>query len=101
MKVYFLSDQILNQILEELQSLKSGQAELQEITRAIRDRQEGTDAKLEALSMDVHQLNGTAVSIKENLSELKKGQERQDKVLESLAVRSLEQETDIRRLKAN
>lgn len=96
-----MSDQILNQILEELQSLKSGQAELQEITRAIRDRQEGTDAKLEALSMDVHQLNGTAVSIKENLSELKKGQERQDKVLESLAVRSLEQETDIRRLKAN
>ncbi|MDU0332572.1 hypothetical protein RW092_20585 [Paenibacillus sp. 3LSP] len=103
-----MSDQILNQILDKLNemnsrigSIESGQAELQHIIRAIRDRQEESDAKLEALSMDVHRLNGTVEAIKEDLSELKEGQQRQDKILESLAVRSLEQETDIRRLKAN
>jgi len=103
-----MDEQILNRILEELKaintrmgSLESGQAELQLITRAIRDRQDETDAKLEALAMDIHRLNGTVESIQADVSELKKGQQRQDKVLESLAVRSLEQETDIRRLKTN
>ncbi|WP_240375660.1 hypothetical protein [Bacillus piscicola] len=63
-----------------------------DLTRAIRDRQEETNAKLEALSMDTHQLHGDIVSLKANES-------RQDKILESLAARSLEQETDLRDLK--
>lgn len=52
-----MSEQILNQILDKLNemndrigNLESGQSELQQITRAIRDRQEETDAKLEALT---------------------------------------------------
>ncbi|NWL89614.1 hypothetical protein DMN77_18870 [Paenibacillus sp. 79R4] len=96
-----MNDQKLDLILQKLESLESGQAELQQITSAIRDRQEETDAKLEALSMDVHQLHGVVVAIKENIDELNKSQQRQDKILETLAVRSLEQETDIRHLKAN
>lgn len=103
-----MTEQILNQILDKLDEmntriggLESGQAELQQITSAIRDRQEETDAKLEALSMDVHQLHGVVVAIKEEIAELNKGQQRQDRILEALAVRSLEQETDIRHLTAN
>lgn len=102
-KVLVMSDQILTQILDELKlmntrigNLEAGQSEIHQITTAIRDRQDETDAKLEALTMDIHRLNGTVEAIKEDVTELKKGQLRQDKILESLAVRSLEQETDIR-----
>ncbi|WP_260842602.1 hypothetical protein [Siminovitchia fortis] len=42
--------------------------------------------------MDVHKVHGEIAS-------LKHGQERQDKILESLAMRSLEQETELRDLK--
>ncbi|GIO36261.1 hypothetical protein J41TS12_11220 [Paenibacillus antibioticophila] len=64
-----MSDQILNQILEELQSLKAGQFELQQLTRAIRDRQEESDAKLEALSMDVNKIHGNTVRIEQKLDD--------------------------------
>lgn len=62
------------------------------LVRAIRDRQEETDAKLDALSMDVHKLHGEVASIKE-------GQERHEKILEKLSLRSIEQEADIHELK--
>ncbi|MNW37007.1 hypothetical protein D3C74_140340 [compost metagenome] len=64
-----MNDQILNQILEELQTLKSGQAELQQIARAIRDRQEEADAKLEVLSMDVNKIHGNTVRIEQKLDD--------------------------------
>lgn len=64
-----MSDQILNQILEELQSLKAGQSELQQLTRAIRDRQEESDAKLEALSMDLNKIYGNTVRIEQKLDD--------------------------------
>lgn len=87
-----MGDKILQQILTELQSIKSQLDENTQITKTIRDRQEETDAKLENLSMDVHKIKGELLSLKE-------GQERQDKILESLAMRSLEQETELRDLK--
>ncbi|MFD3259340.1 hypothetical protein ACE3MQ_12085 [Paenibacillus lentus] len=62
------------------------------IVRAIRDRQDETDAKLDALSMDVHKLRGDFVRLQE-------GQERHEKVLEKLSLRSIEQETDISALR--
>jgi septal ring factor EnvC (AmiA/AmiB activator) len=66
--------------------------ETNEIVRAIRHRQEETDAKLDALSMDVHKLHGEVLSLKD-------GQERQERILETLIIRSVEQEADIRDLK--
>ncbi|GIP12943.1 hypothetical protein J1TS5_51130 [Paenibacillus macerans] len=42
---------------DEIQLLKTGQEELRLITSAIRDRQEGTDAKLEALCLDVNHMH--------------------------------------------
>ncbi|MNJ37998.1 hypothetical protein D3C77_328350 [compost metagenome] len=77
------------QAIKETQGLMQSQLdETNTIVRAIRDRQEETDAKLDALSMDVHQLRGDFVRLKE-------GQERYEKILEKLSLRSIEQETDI------
>lgn len=76
--------------LKETQGLMQTQLqETNEIVRAIRDRQEETDAKLDALSMDVHKLHGEVASIKLN-------QDRLEKIVEKLSVRSLEQESEIR-----
>ncbi|EKN64573.1 hypothetical protein P9E76_06925 [Schinkia azotoformans] len=77
---------------EDNQSIKSQLEENTQLTKAIHHRQEESDAKLENLSMDMHLMRG-------ELSSLKEGQERQDKILESLALRSLEQETELRELK--
>lgn len=76
--------------LKETQGLMQTQLqETNEIVRAIRNRQEETDAKLDALSMDVHKLHGEVASIKLN-------QDRLEKIVEKLSVRSLEQESEIR-----
>ncbi|MEK4513111.1 hypothetical protein [Paenibacillus sp. FSL K6-2524] len=58
------------------------------IVRAIRDRQDETDAKLDALSMDVHKLHGELIFLKE-------GQERHERILERLSLRSIEHEAEI------
>lgn len=73
-------------------TLDAGLKEIYQIVRALWDRQEETDAKLDSISMDVHKLHGEVTSLKE-------GQDRQDKILQSLAMRSLEQETELRELK--
>ncbi len=92
-----------------LQSIK----EIQQVTRAIYDRQEETDAKLEALSMDVHHIKGDVAGLKEDVATLKEdvailktdvallkeGQQRHEKILETLALRSIEYETALRGLK--
>ena len=67
--------------------MQTQSTETNQIVHAIWDRQGKTDAKLESISMD----RGEITEIKD--------QERQDKILESLALRSLEQETELRDLK--
>ncbi|WP_416876582.1 hypothetical protein, partial [Kitasatospora sp. SC0581] len=47
--------------------------ELYQIVRAIRDRQEETDAKLDALSMDVHHAHGEIAGVKDAVKELREG----------------------------
>ncbi len=76
----------------EIQTLKSGQNELQQLARAIYDRKEETDARLEALTMDVQHATG-------DITSLKQVQARQEKIIGTLSLRSLEQETDLRELK--
>lgn len=97
----------------ELQEVKAEQrlmsAKLDEniqITHAIFDRQEETDAKLGALTMDVHKIHGEITSIKEEqtlhssiLQQLAAGQARQEKILERLSFRSIEHESDIAELR--
>ncbi|MEK0285313.1 hypothetical protein P5F76_01075, partial [Caldifermentibacillus hisashii] len=45
--------------------------ETNQIVRAIRDRQDETDAKLDALSIDVHKLHGELNFVKEEISDIK------------------------------
>ena len=58
----------LDLILRKLEALEEGQKELSQISRAIRDRQEETDAKLEAMAMDVHKLHGKVEAQNEKLN---------------------------------
>lgn len=64
-----MNEQKLDLILQKLETLESGQAELQQIIRAVRDRQEETDAKLEALTMDVNKIHGNTVRIEQKLDD--------------------------------
>ncbi len=57
-------EQKLDLILQKLESLD----EVKEIVLAIRDRQEETDAKLEALSMDVHKVYGKITDLEDKLA---------------------------------
>ena len=89
-------------IKQEQQLMKIQLDENTQMIRAIYDRQEETDARQEALTMDVHKLHGEVTAIKEEqalysdiLQKLAEGQARQEKILERLSVRSIEQEADI------
>lgn len=78
---------------KEIKLLKIQLTEMNQLDRAIFDRQEETDAKLESLTYEVHNIYG-------EISSLKAGQERQNRILASLSLRSLEQETELRELKS-
>ena len=82
----------LDRFEQRLDNLDAGLKELFQLTKAIIHRQEMTDAKLEALTLDVHKIYGMMVSFQAS-------QERQDKILEMLSLRSLEQEGEIRDLR--
>lgn len=57
-------DKKLDLILQKLETLD----EVKEIVLAMRDRQEETDAKLEALSMDVHKAYGKITALEDKLA---------------------------------
>ncbi len=77
-----MAEHLLQQILNELKEIKSEQRSMKHdldlvksqltentnLTRAIFDRQEETDAKLEALTMDVHNLHVEVTDIKTRLA---------------------------------
>lgn len=73
-----MSEQILKRILDELKEIKSEQAQMKsqldentQMTKAIYNRQEETDAKLESLTFNVHKLQGEVTSIKETVTDIK------------------------------
>ncbi|SDZ53256.1 hypothetical protein SAMN05421736_11616 [Evansella caseinilytica] len=86
----------LNKMEAEQQSTRSQLDENTDIVKAIHDRQEETNATLEALSMDVHKLNGVVTEHNKKLDSIVNIQERQQRILETLALRSIEQETELR-----
>jgi chromosome segregation ATPase len=83
----------LDKIEIRLDTLESGQKELNQIVTAIRDRQEETDARLEALSMDVHRLVGEHTKNQSDIA-------RHEKVLGLLSLSILEHKSDIDSLKS-
>jgi len=82
----------LESVENRVGAVEKRQDETYQIVRAIYSRQELTDAKLDALTIDVRRMQGDFV-------ELKESQERQDRILESLAIRSFDQEAQLRDLK--
>ena len=69
----------LDLILEQIK-------ELNQISSAIRNRIDESDAKIDALAMDLHKVIGHVTAIQEN-------QERHERLLEKLALRSIEHES--------
>ncbi|ANB59967.1 hypothetical protein GFC30_718 [Anoxybacillus amylolyticus] len=57
-------------IREEQEALKNGQKELYDLVNALLHRQEETDAKLEALTMDVHHMRGEMTAMKQEIHAL-------------------------------
>jgi SMC interacting uncharacterized protein involved in chromosome segregation len=74
----------LDLILEQIKELKL-------ITSSVANRIEESDAKLDALSMDLHKVIGQVTALQET-------QERHERLLEKLALRSIEQETWVEKL---
>jgi len=72
--------------------------ETKEILLAIKHVVEVMDAKITSIQHDVAVLKTDVAVLKTDVASLKTGQERQDRILESLALHSLEQETIIREL---
>ncbi|MBY0087959.1 MULTISPECIES: hypothetical protein [Brevibacillus] len=75
---------------EKLDILVEGMNELRLVAHALMDRQDEFDAKMEALTMDVHQLKADVAELKQDVAELKEGQDRHERILETLALRALE-----------
>lgn len=82
----------LDLILSELKNIKSEQERHGDLLHQLIKTVGASNTKLESTESNVQKLHA-------ELSSLKQGQERQDKILESLAMRSLEQETELRDLK--
>ncbi|MEN0666947.1 hypothetical protein NSQ14_12010 [Caldifermentibacillus hisashii] len=94
-----MSEKLLQQILEELKGMKSQFADFKQ-------EQERTNQRLSHIENDIPQIKQAVLETLKKVNRLEetqelliKGQERQDKILESLALRSLEQETELREIK--
>ncbi|WP_096198882.1 hypothetical protein [Bacillus sp. FJAT-45350] len=61
-------EQRQNTLEEGQASLLARQKELYQLVRAIHDRHEETDAKLDSLTMDVHNLHGEVTSMKNDIT---------------------------------
>ncbi|WP_391572848.1 hypothetical protein [Cohnella sp.] len=75
--------------------------ETKEILLAIKHSVEVMDAKITRMERDVAELKTTTASLKSDSDELKNGQLRQMRLLETLCLRSLEQENIVRDLQLN
>ncbi|MCC8434420.1 hypothetical protein HP567_007630 [Brevibacillus sp. M2.1A] len=75
---------------EKLDILIEGMNELRLVAHALMDRQDEFDTKMEALTMHVHQLKADVAELKQDVAELKEGQDRHERILETLALRALE-----------
>ncbi|MFZ3590945.1 hypothetical protein ACOI1C_17230, partial [Bacillus sp. DJP31] len=98
--------QDISRMQNDIHMLDTRQFELNQMVSSIRDNQLAQREGHDSLVHDVAEMKGEIKSIDkklENVSstldQLVESQERKDKILESLSLRSLEQETDIRELK--
>ncbi|WP_281886532.1 hypothetical protein [Paenibacillus sp. YYML68] len=76
----------LDLILEQLKELNS-------LMTAVRNRVDESDAKIDAMSMDLHKVIG-------HIKALQDGQDRHESILEKLALRSIEHESIVEKLQS-
>lgn len=76
-----MSDDIFKQILDELKELKSDVKEIR------------------AVASDITLIRQAVLETNETVKRIESNQERQERILDILAVRSIEQEAEIKRLK--
>lgn len=57
----------INLIKDDIALVKVQLSETNEIVRAIRDRQEETDAKIESMDMEIHKLHGSVATLNEKV----------------------------------
>ena len=98
-----MSEPILKQILSEIQGMKveiTGiKSEMQDMKSQMNSRFDSLETRTGNLETKVDVIHNQAVSNSERLNTISNNQNKQGKVLESLSLRSLEQEADIRVLK--
>lgn len=101
-----MGENTLEKILSELQSMNKriDNMELQmkqgfKKVDGIAEQVATSSEKLDVITEEQRQIKQATIDSREDITSLINGQERQDKILESLSLRSLEQETDIRDLK--
>lgn len=111
---------------DKLDMLIESVSEMKQLLTAVYHRQEVTDARLEALSMDVHHMKGDIAELKADVAvlkqdvavlkqdvavlkqdvavlkkdtaDLKKGQARHESILQTLALRSIEYESALHKI---
>ena len=110
-----MTKELLRQILNEVKDIKSEVSDVKNDVNDVKNEQQSMKNDLQTMKATQElmqaQLNETNISLESvaihvnfiigEVKEIKDNQEKQGKVLESLSLRSLEQETDIRVLKRN
>lgn len=91
-----MSERILKQILLEIQGMKS---EMQEMKSEMNSRFDTLETSVGTVELKVDIINNHVANTSEQLNSISNKQSKQGKILESLSLRSLEQEADIRVLK--
>jgi septal ring factor EnvC (AmiA/AmiB activator) len=97
-KITALQDQH-NHLHKDVNEIKNDVAVLKEDVAVLKEDVATLKVDVAILKVDVAILKDDVAVLKEDVAELKVGQQRQDRILESLALHSLEQETIIRELK--
>lgn len=102
-EVKIVSEQTLNKILSEVQGLKSDvqgfKSEMQDMKSQMNNRFDTLETKMGSMETKLDSIHNHFAGTSEQLITISNPQSKREKILESLALRSLEQEADIRMLK--
>jgi hypothetical protein len=91
-----MNDQTSQLILKELQSLKEGQ---QNMRQEFTSRFDTIEQKLDGVKEQVAKNTEHIVVMRDDISQIKSVQERQEKTVDLLSRRSIDQEAEIKRIK--
>ncbi|WP_100488593.1 hypothetical protein [Sporolactobacillus pectinivorans] len=94
-----MDESLLKQILDKLNTIDERTKKLDNNQKQFEDHFEQIDKKLNTITEQIVKNSEQITLLRESQAALISGQQKQDKILEMLAMRSLEQESDIRDLK--